>query len=334
MSRAQQANDRAADFIERRELASWSAQDQAELDAWLAAAFGHRAAYWRLDHSWREADRIGALGPIPAPTPASSRPEPTASRDRRQRRGMWALAASMVLAVGLGSVATLKGRGPLFGRAADTLATSHYATPVGARRTITLDDGSRIELNTATAARTAITSANREVWLDHGEAYFEVAHLGGRPFVVHAGTRTITVIGTKFAVRRDGDRVTVSVVEGRVRVSDVKLGTESSAVISAGDMAVAQGAATLLTQKSEARVQDALSWRSGLLSFEQSPLPAVAAEFNRYNPKHIVVEGEDASARRIGGAFPASDPEGFVRLLASAYGLHVEEKPDEIIISD
>src|ERR1044072_5175474 len=63
MTRAQIANDRAADWIIRRQSGCWSDADQADFDGWLAEADGNKAAYWRLKHSWREADRIGALGP-------------------------------------------------------------------------------------------------------------------------------------------------------------------------------------------------------------------------------------------------------------------------------
>jgi transmembrane sensor len=325
MSRAQTANERAADFIERREMAGWSDADQAELDGWLAESFGNRSAYWRLEHGWREADRIGALG-------SADEPHRTPAPKLMHWPRMLAMAACLALLIGAGSILTINGpEAPVGGIPSPAVK---FATPVGGKRMIPLDDGSKVEINTASVVRTSITASNRDIWLDQGEAYFEVAHLGGRPFVVHAGSRTITVLGTKFSVRRDGDKVTVSVLEGRVRVTDAKLATESATVISAGDMVVAQGASTLLTQKSEERVRDALSWRVGMLNFDQSPLANVASEFNRYNRKQIVVTGAEASRRRIGGAFPAADPEGFSRLLGDAYGLHVEENPDAIIISD
>lgn len=334
MSRAQQANDRAADFIERREMAGWSEADQAELDAWLAQSFGNRAAYWRLEQSWREADRIGALGPAPVWNDEADIAPPEPSVYRQPRRFAVAAALALMASVG-GGIYLLQPHAP-----STLIATTppprpqQFATAVGGKRVVPLQDGSKVELNTASIVRAAITPDRREVWLDQGEAYFEVAHRADRPFVVHAGARTITVLGTKFSVRRDGDKVTVSVVEGRVRISDDTRATASQAIVSAGDMAVAQGQSTLLTQTSEDRVEDALSWRSGMLVFDQSPLPSVAAEFNRYNRKHLVVRGGDAARRRIGGAFPANDPQGFARLLSGAYGLRVEENAEMIIISD
>jgi len=81
-----------------------------------------------------------------------------------------------------------------------------FDTAIGGHRIIPLVDGSRIELNTATNLRTLISKMRRDVWLDRGEAFFEVAHIEGSAFVVHAGPRLITVVGTQFSVRRDGDK--------------------------------------------------------------------------------------------------------------------------------
>lgn len=331
MSRAQQASDLAADWIIRREEGPLSDQDQQEFDAWLAASEGNRAAYLRLRHSWQEADRIGALGDM--------RDWPTEPETREPWLGKWApmaIAASLMLMISAGTgVYLLKDRpNPAELAAAAPASAAKFDTPIGGRKVISLGDGSKIDLNTASLVHASITETGRDVWLEKGEAYFEVAHLNGRPFVVHAGNRTVTVLGTKFSVRRDGDKVTVSVVEGRVRVADTNNLAVPAAVITAGGIAIAQGPSTLMTAKSEERVESALAWRGGMLSFDQSPLSAVAAEFNRYNTKPIIIRDAGAAEIRIGGMFPSSDPEAFVRLLRDAYGLHVDTRADAIIISD
>ena len=333
MSRAQQASDRAAAFIIAQEDGDWTDVEQAEFDAWLAEADGNKAAYWRMKHSWREADRIGALGRSTSSIDREAEVSPETSRWWKPM----AIAASLMLMVGAAS-------GIYLLNAPDKPQTSQFAeavpasalkfdTPIGGRRVIPLEDGSKVELNTASVVRTSITEASREVWLDKGEAYFEIAHLNGRPFIVHAGSRTVTVLGTKFSVRRDGDKVTVSVVEGRVRVADSHDASPAT-VITGGDMAIARGPATLFTAKSEERVENALSWRTGMLSFDQSPLSEVAAEFNRYNRKPIIIKDRVTAEIRIGGVFPSSNPDAFIRLLHDAYGLHVETREDAVIISD
>jgi transmembrane sensor len=318
MSAAREIEDRAAAWLIRSEDAAWSPTDQAALDAWLAESMAHKAAYWRLEHGWREADRIGALGL------SNEKLRPVGTPWLSARRKPIAIAASIVAVLAVGSLEMWPTR-------RTEAASARFDTPVGGRRTISLADGSKVELNTATEIRTAA----REVWLDKGEAYFEVMHMDAHPFVVHAGSRTVTVLGTKFAVRRDADKVTVSVIEGRVRVDDgASAGSTSrSSIITAGDTAIARGPATLLAARSEERVESALAWRDGMLSFDQTTLGDAAAEFNRYNRKPIVVTDPAAAAIRIGGTFQASNVDAFVRLLRDAYGLRVTTDDDAVKIS-
>jgi transmembrane sensor len=191
-----------------------------------------------------------------------------------------------------------------------------------------------MELNTATKVRASIDGRVRNVWLDHGEAYFEVAHDRAHPFVVHAGNRTITVLGTKFSVRRDGGQVYVAVVEGRVRVEDAGAPLRKQlAVLTAGDMALTKGSSTLLTPRSADRVADALSWRQGRLIFDQSTLGDAAEEFNRYNRKQLIVTDPAVAKIRIGGDFDADNVDAFVRLLQEAFGLKIQATGEELRIS-
>jgi transmembrane sensor len=76
-----------------------------------------------------------------------------------------------------------------------------------------------------------------------------------------------------------------------------------------------------------------LSWRQGLLTFDQTTLAAAADEFNRYNRKQLVVEPAAAEIR-IGGSFEAANVDGFVRLLHDGFGLNVAQSDSEILISE
>ncbi len=326
MTRAAQARDRAAEWIVARDEPDWTEADAAALCAWLKESDMNRIAFARLEHSWREADRIGALG-------AAAAPPPTRRRFTRvvMQWPRWlpiGLAASLLLAIGIGA-------GGLFDRSDVAAAAVRIDTGVGQRKLVALADGSRMELNTASLARAAVGGATRDVWLEEGEAYFEVAHDAGRPFVLHAGERQVTVLGTKFAVRRDRGRLSVFVREGRVRVDDMAgAGAGRSTTITGGDIAISWGGAMLVTAKSDLRVEGALAWRGGMLDFDRQPLSEVAAEFNRYNRQHLVVTDTVPREMRIGGTFPAKQPAQFARLLRDAYGLNVRETPDAIIISN
>jgi transmembrane sensor len=323
MTSARSAQDRAAAWIIAREQPGWSDGDQQALDAWLAESDLNKAALWRLEHSWRAVDRVAALG-----APRAPRRRALARRLRPRRwAALAALAASVAAVAGIG----LHRPGAYAPEAA--VVTARFATQVGGHRLLGLADGSRVELNTDTRVRTAIGATRRAVWLDQGEAFFEVAHRDGEPFVVHAGAREITVLGTKFSVRRVGGKVTVWVREGKVRVENADHARATGAtIVTAGGIALSDGAATLVTSSSPERVEQALSWREGMLHFEQERLGDIALEFNRYNHTKIVVGDAETADIRIGGTFPASAPAAFARLLRDAYSLEIDETPGAINI--
>ncbi len=314
MTHADDIEEAAVAWRLRREDPAWSARDEAELSAWIGASTAHRVAWLRADHGFEQAGRLASLRAPPVPAP----------RTRRSRWRPMALAAGLAVAIGLGVLAVTFDIGwP--GRA--------YATEVGARRTVSLNDGSRVELNTASRVRADVRPDHRAVWLEKGEAYFEVAHDPAHPFVVYAGERRITVLGTKFSVRRDGDRVQVAVAQGKVRVEPLRpMAAAPPALMTAGDLAVAERTSTLVTPKAPDKVANELAWRQGRLVFENSNLAEAAAEFNRYNDRKLVVEGEAADAT-ISGSFDAQNVEAFARLLRRALRLSVEESDDQIRIS-
>jgi len=99
-----------------------------------------------------------------------------------------------------------------------------------------------------------------------------------------------------------------------------------------GNMVLAKAEETLVTPKSQKEMDDDLSWRRGMLTFEQETLAAAAEEFNRYNARKIVVRGS-AREIRIGGSFRADNIEVFAQLVKSALGLKVTQTPSEITIS-
>lgn len=323
MSRAEQAAVEAADWLIAQADGPLSAEEQARFEAWLAESEGNKAAYWRIEYGWQQADRVVALGAVPdGGRMAESSP----------RRPRWwipaAIAASLVLAIGLQQV-TSRGS-PDRSVPAEAVGES-YATAVGETRVVDLADGSRIQLNTGSQLRTRMGDKRREAWLEEGEAFFEIAREQGRPFVVHAGDREITVLGTRFSVRRAGANVVVAVLDGRVELAELVGGRAvRSSVISGGDMAVATGASTLVTSRSEQAVRQALSWRDGLLTFDQQPLAVIADEFNRYNLRKIVLDDPSTGTIRISGTFPADKPDAFARLLREAYGLSLDESEREI----
>lgn len=326
----------AAEWLLKREEPEWSAADQTALDAWLAESTAHEVAYLRLEHGWRRADRLKALPP----------PDATPKPSRRALLWIAPLAATILLAAVLGTLEMREFTGEV------------YTTAVGGHETVPLADGSKIELNTNTKVRVAVADAprpdeaDRTVWLDRGEAFFDVAHDPKRPFTVYAGDRKIVVLGTKFSVRRQIDPKTgredvrVAVLDGRVRVEPAGGGAgllrrEIAApasvpadIATPGDVVIARGGDVQVRPDTVDAVAQSLTWRQGMLAFDRSTLSDAAAEFNRYNRIQIIVTDAGAANLRIGGTFEANNVEAFARILQRSYGLKVQRADNVIRIAE
>lgn len=91
--------------------------------------------------------------------------------------------------------------------------------PAGRSMDYTLSDGTVVKLNSGTRMQFPVAFAKdcREVHLE-GEAYFDVAHNAGQPFVVRTFASDIRVLGTKFNVRADRStgEFSATLVEGSV----------------------------------------------------------------------------------------------------------------------
>ena len=322
MNRFEVIEDQAAHWLAREDR-GFEASELAAFEAWLNESTAHKVAYLRLKAVWQRTDRLAALKQ-PAEVPAPRTSAWDAATVYR------ALAATLLLTVGVG----FGGYYLVEHRSPSVESISIYATQVGQQQTLRLTDGTSVELNTNTRLRATMTGTARVVKLERGEAYFEVAHDTTRPFVVFAGNRKITDIGTKFSVRRDGDDVQVLVAEGRVAV-DMPNAHNGSRPIEAGasSLIVTKADGTLVAHKSQHDIADRLSWRQGMLIFDQDSLAAAAAEFNRYSNTQIIVVGP-ARDLRIGGRFRPDNVEVFVSLIKEGFGLRIERTGTEIVVSE
>ena len=301
--------------IARKDGAQWNDEQQSVLDAWLAQSPLHRVAYLRLDAAWSRTDRVRALRPTP-PRPAGD--------ESRLRKFSVRMAAGVVLLAGIGF--GLKELAP-----APTVST--YETAVGGRETLRLADGSEIELNTNTRLRTAVTRERRMVWLDKGEAYFRIAHDPAHPFVVNAGERSVTVLGTRFTVRRDPRALEVSLIEGRIRFDAKDEPAHMPIDLAPGDTVTATRNAVTLAHVSKDTLDTSLSWRRGVLVFDRTPLYEAVRELNRYNTEKVVIADPQTAQTTIGGTFEATNVAGFVRVAHAVLGLRVQYRPGETVIS-
>lgn len=331
MTRTEAPKDMAASI--EAQAASWlvrrdrglSATEQQAFEAWRDTSTRHRVEWLRLEAAWSKADRLAALKSDPVMTGrrSSDRPRRASWVAKANRAGpvvqaMAALSACAALLIGGHSVSTQVWGSPL-------------STPVGGRTVEPLADGSRVEINTDTRIRVSVNGLRRKVWIDQGEAYFDIAPDTSRPFIIQAGERQIVVVGTRFSVYRDHDDVRVRVTEGLV---DVKADAGRVVVRArAGDEVKADGVSLTRVYRGQEALEDDMSWRTGRLVFQNATLAEVATQFNRYNTRKLTVVDSDVASIRVGGAYSATNVSGFADLLRDSYDLRTDVRAGEIIIS-
>jgi transmembrane sensor len=316
-SRCAAIEARAADFLQKKRFWPWDEADRAALDAWLNEDVMHRVTFLRMQAGQERIEKLVILRPL-------SRAQPSAPRRRIPGVFRACAAAVAIAAVGLGGY-----------RYYTAPRQQTYSTALGGQKILKLADGSRIELNTDTKVRVSIGARKREIWLDRGEAYFQVTHDESRPFVVEIGAHRIVDLGTKFLVRRGKRQTTVSLLEGKARLDvDAADASAQSVLLTPGKVAtVAPGGALKVSEAPSRTLNAELSWRRGVLILNRTTLAAAAAEFNRYNAGKLIVADPAAARLTMSGAFPTNDTQAFSEAVKDIFKLHVARRGADTVIS-
>ena len=226
-------------FIEFSE-GTIDAAGRQQFDAWLRRSPEHVQAYLKIAMLWEETPLLGKTrvlasdelvarvlaegnivplakpqrGPEPSATPSAAIPtlkSPSTvgnSRPTEPGRGstqrVFAIAASFLVVIAAGSWFYAQ-RGT-------------YSTATGEQRSVRLEDGSTVDLNSQSKVRVRFSEHRRSVELLEGQALFRVAKDGARPFVVATDNTYVRAVGTQFDVYRKSSGTVVTVIEGRVAV--------------------------------------------------------------------------------------------------------------------
>lgn len=278
----------------------------------------HRRAFERLEHLWSDVGEFAphreiAMRIDSIPTAADSGAAALPSRRKGQR--WYGVAAGAAMAALVGTWLLLRPAVP---------AQLEYGTAVGEHRSVMLEDGSRVTLDTDTQLSVAYSDIERRLTLTKGRALFRVAN-EVRPLTVHTSHGGVRAVGTEFEVyRRDRD-VEVALIEGEVLL--LPAGNDGTAAPAPVKMVAGHKARyssqTPIPQIEPLQMASAAAWLSGQLVFEDVALPEVAAEFNRYSHDQIEL-GSGLSGVRVTGVFHSDGLLSFVGALADAYPIRVD----------
>ncbi|KAF0807148.1 sigma factor regulatory protein HasS [Alcanivorax xiamenensis] len=275
-------DQRAAEWVVQQHHGDWSEVDHQRLRQWLGQDEAHQRAYRRAQRAWQLSGQL-ADDPV-FQTPPS----------RRARR--FRLTPALATAAALLALVMVWRTGPWIQEPGD------FVTQAGEIRTLTLEDGSQVQLAGDSALDVDYSDQERRVRLRRGEAIFSPAPRAGqekRSFVVEAGGTESRALGTRYAVRLDDpEGGWIGVLEHSIRVSSNDRGQNRdlaeghSLTFNAG-----QFFASDLLPSQEA------GWSRGLLIFRQQSLASVAERLRRFGAGRAVFLDTEKASRPISAVF-------------------------------
>ncbi len=294
----------AADWVVRLQADDVTEDQAGAFDAWLSASEANARAYDAA---------LGVMQEVEASAPRIAydlrllpQSRPHFSSQGNARRG-WLVAGGMAAAATI-AVAVLPVS--LLGPPPQT-----FTTAKGEQRTVTLADGTVVNLNAGTRMTVTLARHERRVSMPQGEAVFDVAADRSRPFLIAAGDRTVRVVGTRFDVRRRGDQLSVTVDRGVVEVRPNADGAGRAFRLHPGQkLDHLQGQTTATVRAVEP--SDVYAWRSGRLIYRDQPLGDVVADLNQQYSRQIRLEDAALAATRFSGVLILDNQDAVIRRLA------------------
>ena len=208
------------------------------------------------------------------------------------------------------------------------LQPQRYATAVGERLDVPLDDGTVVTLNTGSKLTVAFEDDKRVVTLESGGALFEVASDSSRPFVVEMDGGAVEVLGTVFDVLRNPDGFSVTVLEGRVSVSADGEDPDLRAVVLSPDQRaeVNTRLASLTSFAIDAEV--ATAWRQGQLIYRDTDVADVLADLNRYSTVPLTIPDQGFDTKTFTGVLTIDAPNIMMERLAGLLNMETIQTED------
>jgi transmembrane sensor len=291
----------AAAWLARLRADDRTREDEVRFRQWLAADPVNAERFEYVSTIWEDMD---ALRDVP-------RTERAPRKLTRRRLLTGSLAAMTVGGLGLQwSIAT----------------AGVYTTARGEQRRLTLEDGSRLLLNTDTSVKVRFDEERRRIDLRRGQALFEVS-VDPRPFYVSAGSHDLTVRRGRFDMRRETDHLSVLAIDAVATLDQpsgtVRIGEGERVRIDAADH----------IKHDRPNLNDAIAWQSGNAVFRAESLSQVVMEMNRYTERELVLMDQRAAALRISGVYRVGDNGAFARSLARLLPIKIEATDRVIRIS-
>ena len=190
----------------------------------------------------------------------------------------------------------------IFSRRVAPAVWSEAMTSPGEKSILFLPDSTQVTLNADSKLRfpDRFDGAERGVYLE-GEGYFAVRHNNDQPFVVHTGSLSTTVLGTKFDVSAypESKTIAVSLLEGRVRVTRNEKGKEDKTVVLKPEEHLIYDKENGVSSFGRFDSLEAVGWKDGIYKFENEPLSAALPRLERAFGARLIIADQKVLQQKI-----------------------------------
>jgi transmembrane sensor len=306
-------DEQAAAWFARLRAENVTGEEKAAFARWLAQDFAHRQAFDEISMLWGDARLKQVLSEAETKSAEFSR---LTKKTRPGPRLLLAVAASLALLF-------------VFRVELAVLFQADYATQVGEQKTVRLEDGSSVTLNTDSALAVTMQGDQRAIELLKGEAFFDVQPDAGRPFIVHGDHSITRVLGTRFFVHEKGRSDEVKVLSGRVEVTDGQRWRQS-VVLRDGDAVSVDRDGHGETGRLDTKL--ATSWLDGYLVFEDMALGDVIEQVQRYRNGLVIFKDNSLRELKINGRINLRDSAHILETLEKTLSVKITRLSDWFVI--
>lgn len=203
------------------------------------------------------------------------------------------------------------------------------STPRGGQYQLTLADGSKVWLNSASSIRFPATFVEKSRYVTiSGEVYFEVAKNASQPFRVNVANRCeVEVLGTAFNVNAYNDEATLNttLLEGRVKI--MAAGGQT-AILNPGQQARLSERFRILD---DIDTEETAAWMTGWFIFNRTDLQSIMRQISRWYDVDILFEG-NVPDRSFSGIVSRSNKVSEVLKIMENAGVRFRIESDKIVV--
>jgi transmembrane sensor len=265
-------------IIEKQLKGQATVEETARLQQWRAETSSHDSVYRRLEKLWQES---GVVLTEKTYDTESAWDKVDLRLEKGNKKAPVRMLTRLTAAACILGILFIAGWLLLGKNKPDLLVAKAEQT----NTPVTLPDGSQILLRkgaTLSYPKT-FSGAKREVSLT-GEAFFEVQHDAAHPFLIQTVRATLEVLGTSFTINTGDKQDELVVSTGKVLFTN-----------KAGDKHI-------ITPQQYSKLNDKgfeikplndpnfLSWKTGRLKFDNTPIDLVAGALSNHYNLHIVAD--------------------------------------------